>query len=141
VLLEKSVIQYDIIVLDRENETDWHPLRSPSTETSSVHSINNGNSRSNIYAQVSRKIDSLLGRGAQPPGSILVTLLWLLLVACVTLGIFIVVASALTFSSKCNGSSNVSTNPAMDNLPDEIGDWWQYWSIQTAYSAGAGLIE
>jgi hypothetical protein len=136
VLLEKSVIEYDTIVLDRESDTVWHSLRSPSTETSSVHSLNNVNSLSNIYAQASRKIDSLLGRGAQPHVSILVSLLWLLLVAYVTIGICTVVQ----FSSKCDESSNVPTNPALDNIPDEIRVWWRDRPNPTAYSAGTGLI-
>jgi hypothetical protein len=129
VILEKSIIEYDTIVLDRGSETDWHLYGRPQP-----------NSLSNIYAQASRKIDSLLGRGAQPPVSIFVSLLWLLLLGFVTLGIYILVVLALFFSSHCHVSSLLPTNPALDNMPNEIRNWSQDRPNPTAYSAGAGLI-
>jgi hypothetical protein len=156
IFLEKSVRELDMIGEMDDDDAMQHS-RTDAVPTAS------GSIKPNVHAQVSRKMDTVLGRTSQPRASILVSILWLLFVASATIGIVSFSDWMFTMSPKakkvCLGSSsskggpdddtapyddafepNKSTNhnKSIDKIPSEIQDWAQ--RRHDWYSTGAGLV-
>jgi hypothetical protein len=134
--LDKKVRELDMIGDVNHDESNAFSAPSPS------HGL-----KPNVHAQVSRKLDAVLGRNPQSRISILVSILWLLFVGCGTVGLVSVSDLLFAISPKgkqvCMGkasstsSSNHNNNnddkvpndgnynntKPIANIPDELQEW------------------
>jgi hypothetical protein len=133
--LDKKVRELDMIGdVSHDDEQQHNPSLSPSSS---------GGIAPNVHAQVSRKLDVVLGRDPQSRVSILVSLLWLLFVGCGTVGLVSVAdwlfaispkgkqvctkqssSAENQFNETSDGSSTKNRNK-IDLIPDDLQDWAQ----------------
>lgn len=156
--LEKSVREFDMI-----GEIDEvHGIQGRQPVDASESSRINGAIKPSVHAQVSRRLDSFLGRGLVPRVSIFVSFLWLLFVHCTAIGTVAFADMLFTFSPKAKHICASSSDTGMSysdqesddgfgsqskknnntkkilNIPDELQDWAQ--TRHDWYSAEIGLI-
>jgi hypothetical protein len=154
--LEKSVREFDMI-----GETDnvgGIQGRQPVDGSTSSGVI--GGIKPSVHAQVSRRLDSFLGRGPAPRVSIFVSCLWLLFVKCSAIGTVAFADMLFTFSPKAKticvslsdsgmSYSDQESDDAFDSkkknntkkiskIPDELQDWAQM--RHDLYSAETGVV-
>jgi hypothetical protein len=154
--LEKSVREFDMI--GEIDDVDGIQGRQP--VDASASSRMSGVIKPSVHAQVSRRLDSFLGRGLLPRVSILVSFLWLLFVKCTAIGTVAFADMLFTFSPKakqiCASSSDTGmrysdqeSDDAFDskktnstkkiiNIPDELQDWAR--TRHEMYFAETGLV-
>jgi hypothetical protein len=140
--LEKKCRELDRI--GNVNDDDIHHHSLPTS----------GSMKPNVHAQVSRKLDNVLGRSPQSRVSIFVSMLWLLFVGCGTVGL-VSFANCLFFISpigiivckkrarntrSSNFSSHDHFNRGKQNYISNIPDELQEWATQSLNHHGSGSI-
>ena len=118
--LDRKVRELDMIGDVNQNEDDTNPFTTPSSTPVL---------KPNVHAQVSRKLDTVLGRNPQSRVSILVSILWLLFVGCGTVGLVSVADLLFAVSPKgkhvCKGKNSAGSSPSHsdtnnNNIDDDM---------------------